>query len=74
MPGKKKIGRKSSRKNTAATSRERSSPEKLSHEDRYQGYDEERTGFSPAHQSDYDVDENNIDQGSDEYKRHGGSR
>ena len=70
MPGKKKSSKKSSPKNTATIHRE---PEKLSHQDRYQGYDEERSDFNPAHQADYDVDENDIDHRSGKYKDDGGT-
>ena len=68
MPGKKKSGKKSFLKNPANTSRERNMPEKSSNETRYEGYDEKRTSFNPAYQSDYDMDENDRHQRSDEYK------
>jgi hypothetical protein len=61
--------KKFSDKNPSAnTTRGRSSPEKLSDENRHEGYDEERTSYNTTYESDYDVDENDINQRSDEYK------
>jgi hypothetical protein len=73
MPAKKnRSSKNSSDKNPSAnTTRGRSSPEKLSDENRYEGYEEKRNSYNPAHESDYDVDENDINQRSDEYKDYG---
>jgi hypothetical protein len=73
MPAKKnRSSKKSSDKNPSANiTSGKSSPEKLSDENRYEGYDEERSSYNPSHESDYDVDENDINQRSDEYKDYG---
>jgi len=46
-------------------------PEKSSDENRYKGYDEERTTYNTGYESDYDVDENDIKQRSEEYNNYG---
>ena len=67
MPAKKnRSSKKSPDKNPSAnTTRGGSSPEKLSDENRYEGYDEKRSSYNPAHESDYDVGENDVNQRSD---------
>ena len=73
MADKKNKGtKKSSDANPSVNvTRGRGTPEK-SGEGRFEGYDQQRDSFDPSYQSNYDVDENDIDQRSNEYKNHGG--
>ena len=70
MSARKNRGsKKSSDKNSSAnTTPGRSSPEKLTDEKRYEGYDEEQSSHNPPYQNDYDVDENDVSDRADEYK------
>jgi hypothetical protein len=72
MSGKTKSGKKSS-EGPASTGRKRNGPEELSGGGRFESYDEERTSLDPTHESDYDVDENDIYGRSDENKDDGGN-
>ena len=73
MTDKKNRGtRKSSDANPSTNvTRGRGTPAK-SGEGRFEGYDQQRDSFDPSHQSNYDVDENDIDQRAGEYKNQGG--
>jgi hypothetical protein len=73
MSGKAKSGKKSSKGSDASTGRKRNGPEELSGGSRFESYDEQRTSLDPTHESDYDVDENDIHSRSEEYKDDGGN-
>ena len=69
MPARKNRGsNKSSDENPSNTTPGRSSPEKLTDEKRYEGYDEEQSSHNPPYENDYDVDENDVSDRADEYK------
>ena len=72
MPSKKNKSRKEipDKIPSANTSHQKKLPEKSSDENRYEGYDEERTSYNTGYESDYDVDENDIKQRSEEYNNY----
>jgi hypothetical protein len=67
MPAKNNRNSKESsdKKSSANTTPRIASTEKLSGEKKYEGYDEKRNSSNPLHESDYNVDEKDVNKRSD---------